>query len=235
MKKNRYKIFLYAAVFTSVALIFILFPGNDNERNELKIELIKNLIQLSLIVIIGGILVHEYTLDRDKDKKQDELKKDLYLAMIASYFKVKKVRRVLEAGVKNKDHPADMKILYPVYEAQIRELNETQLEYESHREQLCLFIKADGFRNKEIGHQLKDNAGIMERYLDKIVNTYQKSESDNEIYVSKIKELNDFIFDTKSFKKGFSYYHHSSINLFLSEMLNVKQIPVDSNAKKISP
>src|SRR6188768_3929649 len=134
MKSSRYKFFAYAGVFILISLIIVLALLKDGDWKDVKLELIKDLIQLSLIVIIGGILFHEYTIDREKDKKLDELKKELYFSMMGLYFKVKKIRRILDAGVENKSKPAKRKMLYPIFKSQIDDLSETQLDYESHRD-----------------------------------------------------------------------------------------------------
>src|SRR5258706_40575 len=187
MKRKWYTIFVVAAGCIALALGFILFRLKYGGWKELEIELMKDLIQLSLIIIAGGVLVHESTLDRDDQKKLYELKKELYFSMTASYFKVKKIRRILEAGVKNKNRPADRKMSYATYATLMLELNDAQLEYEAHREQLSFFINSGGFSNKEFGEELKENVRVIEKNLNEIVTMYQDSEPEtSEVNVSGI-------------------------------------------------
>jgi hypothetical protein len=58
MKSNRFRFFAYAGSFILIALIIILVLVKVEDWKEMKIELIKDLIQLSLVVIIGGIIVN---------------------------------------------------------------------------------------------------------------------------------------------------------------------------------
>src|SRR5258706_469522 len=73
MKRKWYTIFVVAAGCIALALGFILFRLKYGAWKELEIELMKDLIQLSLIIIAAGGLAHEYNLDRDDQKKLNEI------------------------------------------------------------------------------------------------------------------------------------------------------------------
>ena len=221
MKFNQHKITIFAIIITGLILItaLIFFPFEGKEKHDIGLEFIKNLIQLLLIAIIGGIIVQIHNQQRDIQKKRNDLKKELYHDFVHSYFKVKRVRRILEAGVYNKDSPTDRTMLYSIFEKEIHKLIDAQLEYESYAVYLEWLSKNDVFTDKKAANDLQIYAGQIEVYLNRLCNYYQKENpKKNEVNISGMEELNDFIFNTKVFKEKFKE-HHESLKIFLKETL----------------
>jgi hypothetical protein len=229
MKRKRYLFFVLATIIVAIILIAALFPTGSDDQHNLKIELIKDLAQMCLLVIIGGILVNEYNNERDQAKKQDELKQALYIDMKRTYFKIKKVRRTMEAAVRGKDSPVNKIILYSTYEEMMQDLNDLQLEYEFYADQFDFFIKAGTFRYKETGIKLTQNIGLIEQYLNNLVEEYQQTDPTIErLNFSELSKLNDFIFNTSIFKTEFSNIHKDSIKLLEGDILKVKKAVISS-------
>ena len=221
MRFRQYKIILYAIIILALILIItlLLFPLPVDHKYDLESEFIGHLIELMLIVIAGGIIIERYNQRRDLEKKRNEIKKELYQNLVRSYFRVKKIRRNLEAGVSAKNKPVKRTMNYSEFKTQMQELIDVQLDYEFYVEHLELLSQNNIFSNNEVACHLKNYAGNIEGYLNKLCDAYQKSDpEENEVSISKKKELNDFIFETKVFKEKFKD-HHRCVEILLREIL----------------
>jgi hypothetical protein len=131
---------------------------------------VKFLLQLIIVVLLGGILVQLYSRERDRDRALNEFRKDLLSGVTRAYNDTKKVRRMLRAGVVRHGESNDQRIPSAIYEAQLEKLLDPQLEFEFYKRQLeAIHAFKD---NKEVTEELR----LLEKYLNKIFKEYQDGE-----------------------------------------------------------
>ena len=138
---------LYASVLICMAATLLDLPNQD-----LGIEIVKVLLQLIIVIIIGGILSYIVQEVRDEQQKREaikELKKSLLNQLLDTYSEVKKVRRLLRArGIGQINLPYEQQfLLQKIYDDELKEqlevLTNTQIEQLQQAE-----------RNREVSHEV---------------------------------------------------------------------------------
>jgi hypothetical protein len=222
--KQNSKILLIAIpvilALSGIFFIIIFFPSNREDQYKLKIEFVKILVQFFLVSIIGGIFIHEFNRVREKTKNKNEFRKLLLTNMARSYFKVKKVRRILEA-IRLKENKSHQNVMpYPTFEMQMKDLIDVQLEFEFLHQQIQIFSTA--FENEKRWDELSNDTKDIEQYLNNIIDEYQKSSpTNNLIDTSKMTQLKEFIDNTGIFREKFSELFYRSVDLFQKEILDI--------------
>lgn len=222
--KQNSKILLIAIpvilALSGIFFIIIFFPSNREDQYKLKIEFVKILVQFFLVSIIGGIFIHEFNRVREKTKNKNEFRKLLLTNMARSYFKVKKVRRILEA-IRLKENKSNQNVMpYPTFEMQMKDLIDVQLEFEFLHQQIQIFSTA--FENEKRWDELSNDTKDIEQYLNNIIDEYQKSSpTNNLIDTSKMTQLKEFIDNTGIFREKFSELFYRSVDLFQKEILDI--------------
>ncbi|MGH9971384.1 MAG: hypothetical protein ACREBG_26810 [Pyrinomonadaceae bacterium] len=205
-------------VLVAGSVIYSLYPRiDDQSRSNLKFEVIKFCTQLIIIVLLGGVLVHEYNRRRQRDAEIGELRKEflsnLVRELMRAYFNTKKARRILKANIRTNISTQAEEIPYAVYEEQLKEINTAQLEFEFHAYQLDMLP----FKFENIA-RLKSQAEQMQGYLNELVEEYEKLKTSSQsVDVSKLPRLNAFILKT-TFKSGFADFFHCTIDLIIDEV-----------------
>jgi len=222
-KQNSKNLLIAIPIILTLSGIFFIinfFPSNREDQYKLKIEFVKILVQFFLVSIIGGIFIHEFNRVREKTKNKNEFRKLLLTNMARSYFKVKKVRRILEA-IRLKENKSHQNVMpYPTFEMQMKDLIDVQLEFEFLHQQIQIFSTA--FENEKRWDELSNDTKDIEQYLNNIIDEYQKSSpTNNLIDTSKMTQLKEFIDNTGIFREKFSELFYRSVDLFQKEILDI--------------
>ena len=222
MKRLSFVLIPILVIVVAGSLIYLFFPADITHQNNLRFEFVKFLIQLLIIVILGGILIQEYNRSRERIKNLNEFRKTLLTNLIQAYFKVKKARRILAANTISANSNKE-EIPCSVYEAQIIEIIDAQLEFENHYYQLNTFRYT--FSSESI-KKLIPKAERMEKYLNELIKEYRElkvpfSSSSPAIDTSKLPKLKDFFINSNNFGAKFSNYFHESFELIQSEILKI--------------
>lgn len=222
MKLRRFPILIIAIVIISVIVVIGLYPNAPDEKNKLTNDILGYLVQFSLIAIAGGILMHEYSRQSERQKKGNELKRELYMEMLRTYFRIKRTRRILKAAMSNNEGNNQRTIEYITLREQIHDLIDGQLDYEFYKEQLQWLIEKDVFSNTEKGGKILANVNRIEDYLNKLTDPYQKGISRSQVIdIRTMNSLEDFVFNKTVFKENYADHHRNSIKLFQEEILNL--------------
>lgn len=219
MKRMGFTVIPIAVVLIACVLIFAFFP--ENKKEELKFEFVKYLIQLSLIVIFGGILIQEYNRRRDKIKAMNDFRKTLLVSMSRAYFNTKRARRILRANIIPDQITKSRGISYSVYVEQIKVVNEAQLEFEFYMDQLETYPHVFSSENTVA---LIRMASGMEVCLNNLVKEYEKLkvpfDSSKVISASRLPELSAFV-EKEPYNASFSNLFHASAELIQKELLQI--------------
>lgn len=149
--------YVIAIVFFAILAVLILFiPGVWGGKgpidypipNTVRLEIIKGLLQLLVVVVIGGSVAYFFKLQeenrkkaleaeaeaRKEDKLKSEIRMEYFKRLGNSYRKVKNARRILRAGgltSKYNNTPLALSEMQSVlYIQQLEELNQAQLALE---------------------------------------------------------------------------------------------------------
>jgi len=222
MKLKRFPVLIIAIVIISVIVVIGLYPNTPDEKNKLTTDILGYLIQFSLIAIAGGILMHEYSRQSELQKKGNELKRELYMEMLRTYFRIKRTRRILKATMSNNDENNQRTIEYSILREQIHDLIDGQLDYEFYKKQLQWLTNKNVFSNTEKGNKIITNVEKIEIYLNKLTDPYQKGTSTSQVIdIRTMSGLADFVFKKEVFHENYAEYHRKSIELFQEEILNI--------------
>jgi hypothetical protein len=207
---------LLIVVLIALILIYVFFPNNSVDQNKLRLEFVKLLIQLLLIGlfggIFGGIFLQEYNRRRERNIALNEYRKKLLDKLTHSYFKAKKARRILEANINNPVN--DKTTVREVYDTQIKEIIDAQLEFEFYYNQLQAIPHV--FSDKTT-KELVNLTKKIEHNLNLIINEYKKFTKSPEKTIAQLPKLNEFI-HRKTFKQDFSNYVHVTFVLIQDEI-----------------
>jgi len=189
MKLSQYKFIFYAVIVLVLILIFTLVFSSSSTD-------IKNDLKLELI----------------KNLIQ------LILIVIVGGIIIQTHNQSRDLAKKGKES-FNKTISYSIFEKQMQDLIDVQLEYERYVEYVEWLSKNDIFDNNSAADKLKTYLGEIEEYLNSICEFYQESNSEmKEISISKSNKLNDFIYNTNIFKAKFKDYH-IYVDILLEETL----------------
>lgn len=140
-KRNIRRTFILVLILATLVFalgLFIFYLIQDAQsRSEIRYEAARMLLQLNIVVLIGGILVERYGNYRDMAKAENAFRKDLLAGMMRAYNDTRKVRRILNANVvRNRSASDQVEIPCAVYERQLERLNDPQLQFELFKRQL---------------------------------------------------------------------------------------------------
>ncbi len=161
--------------------------------------------------------VRQREIKRNEGIALNEFRKNLLANLTRAYFKAKKARRILDGNIENKkDNTCTGEISRKVYEAQIKEIIDAQLEFEFYHDQLE--ANPHIFSDKST-HDLEDLTHQIEHNLNAIIKEYQDlNPSIDPLKYDTLKELKDFI-ATETFKTKFSNHFHKCFDLIQREFL----------------
>jgi len=199
-----------------IVLLLLLFPSDVVEQRKIKIDLFDYLIELLLIVIAGGILIQKYTNSLETEKTKKEIKKEFFSKIAQAYVKIKRVRRILEAAIS--DVNSQKKIPYSIFETQMNDLIDAQLEFEIFKKKDTLVFK--GIFSSNSFKILKSGVENFEENLNKICEEYQKNpKKEGVIDIAPMTTLSRFIYDTAYFTSIYSGNYDDIIGAFEFEIL----------------
>jgi hypothetical protein len=89
---------LITLVLVAALLILGYYLSHPQDQDRFLFEGAKYLMQLVLIVLLGGILLQQYTRARDSAEAVTEFRKDILAALTRAYNDTKKVRRILKGS-----------------------------------------------------------------------------------------------------------------------------------------
>ncbi len=217
---NRISVLLIPALMVLTAGVLIFMLLSRDKGDDFKFELVKYLIQFSLIVIVGGILIQEYNRRRDKAKAINEFRKTLLANMTRAYLNTKRARRILKAHIIPTEGTGRHGIAYTVYVEQIEVINEAQLEFEFYKRQLKTYYHAF---SKDNLRKLRNMASTMEKHLNEFVKEYENlkvsADAAKPISMSRLPML--AAFTEKGGADSFSNLFHSSAKIIQTELLHM--------------
>jgi len=227
MSLKKITIALSIAFFISlIAMIYFLYynPLPNDTEGKIKVEVIKYLMQLMVVVILGSIVAVLFKAEeisrKEKEfqeEKQIEIRNDFMKRLSKFYYKIKFVRRTMRAGGlttkygKMPDKLTRDQIL--LYKNQIEIINEVQLGIEEMK------LEIENF-NELIFQGVSGNMSKMERYLAKILDefeiTFPLFDINQSISFEQLKCLKEFTDSTKDgdislFKSNLSNPYYSAI------------------------
>jgi hypothetical protein len=228
---KKVELMLGMAILAVVALwVFASFFNND--ENKLYVEYLKLTYQFFLLVVIGAavtLLFSEYTRTQQKteearSRKQEQIaaKKEIYRKFLtdyeSAYNSAKRIRRLLRAGSRSiqsnesnlpeKSTPEKIMIDKDAYQEQIKALINVQLDFE-YLEKLA---ETDFFLGVPEQKSLISNLDKIEKYLNKLVNEYERSyeifSGKSSVPITQLPDLEEFIRSYKlacDFREMFKY------------------------------
>lgn len=205
-------------------IALLIVDDSSTEAYKTRLEIIKPIMQLIIVGIIGGIFINSYNNFRERKIAINEFRTTILRSITRSYSETKKARRHSRAKceyISKQDSIIIEGIPYIIYDQQLTNINEIQLELEGLVRELEIiknvFTKAD---------QLINHIRYMEKYLCIIIKEYQtelkKLKGESCIPLSKLPSFNAFIEknDNKSFDELYDHYH-KSLKIIESERLKI--------------
>lgn len=151
--------------------ITTLLVDNEIEKETVRFELIKLLLQLLVVIIIGGVILKLVEWSREKTRLRAETRIDYINRLGKIYRTVKLARRELRAGgltTKYGIPPNTIRGKYlEVYNVQMKSLNQAQLELEG------LKVEAKRLPAFVTSRNTYASLKAMEEYLNTIVEEYE--------------------------------------------------------------
>lgn len=220
--------FLLILILASVGIILIFGNLNTKDQAKILIEVGKSLLQLSLIVILGGVvseLLKSFDRRRQQDKALHGFREELLKALRLTYQNVKRSRRALRViGLTTKygTVPITMSVgQKDAYKKEMELLNEQQLRCEA------LLVEIGNFPEAfSSGILLQQNLQKMTGYLRNIQDEYeaQWTRLDKDISNTKFESfsrLSDFTgkYQDSNFKDEFADTYDKAIGLLRQDLL----------------
>jgi hypothetical protein len=186
---------LFIALFVAdVLALIVVVAAVGTPRNTFQFELAKGLIQVGLVVVLGAALSllveqnrrereaaekerdrdHERAekqgdLDRERREYREELIKATLARATASYSAVKRARRLMRArAFVERDGAGSIWVVAEPYDAQMVEINNAQLEFES----LARDVKTSASLFSDVD-AVKSSLDTLESYLNRIITEYE--------------------------------------------------------------
>lgn len=199
----------------SLVAAFVLGAEITNAQS-FRMELIKSLLQLAIVVVMGGViaaLFKQYDVTRSKllDHESQlndiaETKRGVYesysLELGRLYRLVKRVRRTLRAaGLSTITQNDDAEITtdqMKIYRNEMATLNETQLELEGMKIE-SKYVKV--FQEVSV---ITNRLGLMEDYLRRILAEYEAVARLKSLKLTQLKRLDEFTGDSRRTDLSFS-------------------------------
>ncbi|MEL6556589.1 MAG: hypothetical protein AAFQ94_00300 [Bacteroidota bacterium] len=179
-----------------------LSPGYSEK---FKLEVLKYLLQLIVVIIIGGIIASLFKL-QEYDRNVTQLKGKVYESYISRigglYRQVKGARRILRSnGLSSINRDPHFKFSeheYAIYSEQMKLLNEVQLQLEG------LMIESQHLPIIK-GYQIDFDLHLMEDYLRRIHAEFEAASTPKEFDYSfhELRRLDEFTCDTRT--ENFSF------------------------------
>jgi len=224
-KLSNLNLILITLALVAALLILWYYLSQDSQiKADFLFEGVKYLMQLVLIVLLGGILLQQYTRARDSAEEVTEFRKDILAALMRAYNDTKKVRRILKGSTVLKEQSSTRIYEIPrkIYEEQIQKLMDPQLEFEFYKKQLTALD--DVFTDTErVRYQLEK----LEKYLNAIIKEYDsrkgayknlKSRDAASVPTNSLPNLADFLSGTK-FNEQFANIFDSTAKDVRKEIL----------------
>ena len=204
-----------------IFIIGILINPFANNNSDILKEVFKALIDLSIPVLIGSILVTIASSLYNTHQEYNKVRKDLIEELLHSYNKVKKIRRI---QTYEKSDTLDF------IEIQFHDLINVQLEFEYYMKQIDLYRN---IFEKEKAILLLHMAHQMESYLNKLLQEFgkliksknrniEKTETQNKIGEEDNEKIRQFVNDD-GFNRDFTEYFHVSLYLIRNDFLSHTQ------------
>lgn len=183
---------------------YFVYNSNDTDLyGKIRLEIIKHLLQLAVVIIIGGVIAALFKAveqEREQSRVRAETRADYLKRLGNLYRNVKAARRLLRAGgltlkyENNSDNIINQNQV-KLYENQIEQINEAQLELEGLKieaKSLPAFVPIG-----DVHIKLK----LMEDYLRKILNESEATQpllqNGKDIKFCELERLNEFTGTTK--------------------------------------
>ena len=197
-------IFMLALIFAA-AMYWANFFANRpdfSKVDEVRVEIVKSLLQLSVVIIIGGIVAFLFKLAeqiREQARLRAEIRSDYLKRLGSQYRAVKAVRRKLRVeGLTSKYRSEPIMITHSqfcVYKDQMEFLNKSQLELEALKiesEHLPVFASLGLYAYIE----------KMEKYLGKLISEFEEKfpelKPDLAVSLREFTRLDEFTGETKA-------------------------------------
>ncbi|MCL2765256.1 MAG: otopetrin domain-containing protein [Treponema sp.] len=200
--KKLWFVLLAIIVLTLSMIVYLILTIDKNMRDTIRFEILNNLLQLFVIMIIGGMVAYFFK-SREEARKEENLRKnkeldaernlneiriDYFNRLGEVYREVKSIRRILTAGgLSNKYNASLSKKQIEFYCEQMKLLNNNQLLLE------CLMIEAISIPAIV---KLKDVETLlhkMEDYLRQILKEYETVKAKTNLNYSDLTILDKFI------------------------------------------
>lgn len=188
---------LLALIFVAAVTTAVLLLGSrHNAYQDIGKEIAKLAVQMLLITVAGGVVVHEYNRTRAHEAAVTEFLNSSRRGLNEFYSDVKKVRRILRARC---ELPCGVEaatpeegIQYATYDELMFKLNDTQLDLERLKREL----DAQKGTLSQAG-DLAKSVRLMEKYLGEIISEYEGTLKQHRppscIPLSKVPRLRAFI------------------------------------------
>lgn len=199
--------------------------GAETPQGKLGLKMGEFIIQMILLVVAGGVFVQSYNRGQSKKAAINDFRKTTLHSLIKAYSETKKARRTLRARVEpcgvGETTESIEAISYKAYDEHMSTINDTQLSLEVIKRELDVFASA--FDKAEL---LIECVGIMEDYLGRIVDEYEKTlklfHGQSSIPLTRLQHLSAFIgkgesSDFSTFSKAF----HQSLKRIQLERVKV--------------
>lgn len=229
------------AIVFAVALILLGITASQvqsaDNQDAVRIEIIKSLLQLAVIIIVGGVvaaLIREVERQQTQARAYAEARKDYLDRLGNAYRKVKAIRRTLRArGLtsKRRDAPEQLDAdQLAFYQTAMERIDDVQLELEAlkHEAQSLPAFTELGQTAEVIAAHLES----MEQYLGKLFSEYEEFMrpvgQGEPVLFSSLRRLDEFTgkvgqrvgfsAESERFKSDFSRPFHQTMQLIRSHL-----------------
>ncbi len=211
------------AILSIMGVVALYSRASVTIRSEMEVELAKLLLQIIVIVFIGGIvklLIDNASKERQKADVQRELErmranalnefqKRLHDQLVQIFSDTKKSRRLLRARRSAVDHDRQMELI-----------SDVQLDLETLAQEIKVAINI--FSNEE---NLTSNIEAMAKYLNQLIDEYEHKFpklSNKSLSMSDLKWLNDFIgrYRKSEFRKQFVHTYRLALRSLQHDLLH---------------
>jgi hypothetical protein len=219
-KRNLILVFSLIAAAAIGGIVFLLV-FDLAKKDSVGYEIVKVLAQFLLVGVLGvliSLLVQNYNRQRDKEGLVNDLRKTVLTDLITAYSDTKRARRIIMGN-----RLADERLLYKIYDEQIRNIIATQLAFELITHQITTHQAYFGKNVKLI----ISNVTRMEKYLGDIINEYKdvlkgQSQIPETLSLSSLPELSSSMGKEKeadNFKKEFVEPYRATVDEIRQQVL----------------
>jgi hypothetical protein len=228
-----------------LTILFASYPGHPEAEESIRVEIVKSLLQLAIVIIIGGVVATLFKTEeqrRDRLLKAEEQRREHlrlraetradYLKRLSKLYRdVKAARRALRTGGLTTKYPTSKKpisinsVQIGVYKEQMERINEAQLELEG------LKIEAKSLPDFASLESVSERLEQMEKYLGDIISEFEEiyplMQISQPITPDKLKHLDEYTgdkyrnsVDTKHrFKADFSEPYSEVIGIISRQLI----------------